>query len=154
MVLKWNRKQQILGTGRLYEIKVDVRLYYIKSFHAKCKFHDYTKVKLWNGFGVKWKWLIAKFYCYIKSKPLIVCNGWQKSEIWKKLKENWKENSYYIECRVKHCFRNSHLVLLRNENAPRLIRNSWENTILRSEKFFSNLRMAAFSTNCFLLPLK
>ena len=44
----------ILGTGRFHEIKVDVRLFYMKSFHAKCKFHNYTKVKLWNGFGVKW----------------------------------------------------------------------------------------------------
>ena len=54
MVPKWNRKQMILGTSRLYEIKVDVRLPYMKSFHAKCKFHDYMKIKLWNGFGVKW----------------------------------------------------------------------------------------------------
>ena len=54
MVPKWNHKQMILGTGRFYVIKMDVRLSYMKSFHAKCKFHDYTKVKLWNDFGVKW----------------------------------------------------------------------------------------------------
>ena len=47
-------QQMRLGTGRLYVIKMDVRLSYMKSFHAKCKFHDYTKVKLWNDFGVKW----------------------------------------------------------------------------------------------------
>ena len=44
----------ILGTGRLYEIKKDVRLCYRKSFQAKWKFHDYTKIKPWNGAGVKW----------------------------------------------------------------------------------------------------
>ena len=54
MVFKWNRRQIRLGTGRLHEIRVDVRLSHIKSFHAKCKFHDYTKAKLWNGFGAKW----------------------------------------------------------------------------------------------------
>ena len=54
MVLKWNRKQMILGTGRLYKIKVDIRLSYMKSFHAKYKFHVYTKIKPWNGFNVKW----------------------------------------------------------------------------------------------------
>ena len=43
----------ILETGRLYEVKVDVRLSYMKSFHAKWKFHDYTKVKLSNDFGIK-----------------------------------------------------------------------------------------------------
>ena len=43
----------ILGTGRLYEIKVDVRLSYMKSFHAKWKFHDYGKIQLWNDFDVK-----------------------------------------------------------------------------------------------------
>ena len=43
----------ILGTGRLYEIKADARLSYMKSFHAKLKFHDYTKIKLWNDFEVK-----------------------------------------------------------------------------------------------------
>ena len=46
MVLKLNRKQMMLRTGRLYEIKVDVILSYVKSFHAKCKCQDYTKVKL------------------------------------------------------------------------------------------------------------
>ena len=91
MVLKWNRKQMILGTGRLYEIKVDVRLSYMKWFHAKCKFHDYTKVKPWNGFGLKWsdcKTGLQNFFCYTKSKPQIVCNGWQKSEISGKLNKN------------------------------------------------------------------
>ena len=44
----------IIKTDSLYEIKMDVKLSYMKSFHAKCKFHDYTKVKLWNGFGIKW----------------------------------------------------------------------------------------------------
>ena len=33
----------ILGADRLYEIKVDVKLSYMNSFHAKCKFHDYMK---------------------------------------------------------------------------------------------------------------
>ena len=54
MMLKWNRKQMTLGTGGLYEIKVDVRFSYMKSFHATWKFHGYTKIELWNGFGVKW----------------------------------------------------------------------------------------------------
>ena len=53
MVLKWNRKHMILGTGSLYEIKVDVRLSHMKSFYAKWKFHDYTKIKLWNDFDLK-----------------------------------------------------------------------------------------------------
>ena len=137
--MKWqtndSRKRR---KGRLYEIKVDVRLSYMKSFHAKCKFHDYSKVKLWTGFGVKWNW-IAKFYCYTKSKPRIVCNRWQKSELSEKFKENiilnlfeWLKKTYesvfvekkilIIECRVKHCFRKSHFALLQNKNAPRLIK--------------------------------
>ena len=36
----------IIGIGKLYEIKMDVRLSYMKSFYAKYKFHDYTKGKL------------------------------------------------------------------------------------------------------------
>ena len=35
-----------LGTGGLYEIKVDVRFSYMKSFHATWKFHGYTKIEL------------------------------------------------------------------------------------------------------------
>ena len=52
IVLKWNHKQMILGTRRLYVIEVDVRLSYMKYFHGNWKYHDY--VKIWNGFGVKW----------------------------------------------------------------------------------------------------
>ena len=54
MVLKQNGKQMILGTGRLYEINVDVRLSYMTSFHAKWNFHDCMKIKFWNDFGAKW----------------------------------------------------------------------------------------------------
>ena len=53
MVLKWNRKQIILGTGKLYEINVDVRLSCMELFHAKWKFYDYRKIKLRNDLGVK-----------------------------------------------------------------------------------------------------
>ena len=35
--------KSILGLGGLYEIKVDVRLSYMKPFHAKWKFHDYKR---------------------------------------------------------------------------------------------------------------
>ena len=48
-----NGKQMILGAGRVYGIKVDGRLSYMKSLHAKWKFHDYTIIKLWNDFYIK-----------------------------------------------------------------------------------------------------
>ena len=50
-----------------HEIKVDVALSTIKPLLAK--------------------WVV-KFYDYIKPKPEIVCNGWQKSGITEKLKED------------------------------------------------------------------
>ena len=34
-------------------MKGAVRLSYMKSFHAKCKFYDHTKIKLGNDFDVK-----------------------------------------------------------------------------------------------------
>ena len=46
---------------------VDIQFSVIKPLHAK--------------------WIV-KFYDYIKSKPEIVCNGWRKSGITKKLKED------------------------------------------------------------------
>ena len=96
----------------------------------------------------KMKWLYnwtAKFYGYTKSKSQIACNEWQKSEISEKLKEDiilnlfkWlkkpcklrfvKMKKFIIECRVRHCFRNSHLEVLRNKNAPRLIKKIFVET--------------------------
>ena len=34
----------LLGTGRLYKMKGAVKLPYMKSLHAKWKFHDYMKI--------------------------------------------------------------------------------------------------------------
>ena len=48
-------------------LMVDIQFSVIKPLHAK--------------------WIV-KFYDYIKSKPEIVCNGWRKSGITKKLKED------------------------------------------------------------------
>ena len=52
---------------RSHEVSLDVRLSVVKPLHAK--------------------WAV-KFYDYIRSKPAIVINGWRKSGIVEKLKEN------------------------------------------------------------------
>ena len=49
----------------------------------------YKKIKLWNGFGVKWsdcKTGLRNFMVTLKSQ--IACSEWQKSEISKKHKDD------------------------------------------------------------------
>ena len=135
------------------------------------------KVKLWNGFGVKWsssKTGLQNFtVSCTKSKPQIVSNGWQKSEISRKIKENiilslfkWLKKPYkWIFVERKILLKSVALnivsetkplsIILQNKNALRLIRK-----LLRkhhAEKlnfFFSCPRRAVFPTNGFLLVLK
>ena len=64
-----------------------------------------------------------------------------------------RKNRNILECRLKHCFRNNYLEVLRN-NVPRLIKKFLRKHHAEKGNFFSNLRRAAISTNCFLLVLK
>ena len=85
-----------------------------------------------------------KFYGYTRSKSQLTCNKWQKPEISEKLKEDiilnlfkslkkpyqslfLKGKNFIRESRVKHCFRNSYLEGLHNENAPGLIKKFLRN---------------------------
>ena len=77
----------ILGTGRLYEIKADARLSYMKSFHAKLKFHDYTKIKLWNDFEVKLSDCKTGLRNFVVTLNIQVSNSLQwMAKIWDKWK--------------------------------------------------------------------
>ena len=129
----------MLGAGRLYEIKVDVRLYKFISCKMETSWLHENRTLKWLWRKIKWlqNWIV-KFHGYTKCKPQIACSEWQKSEIKEKLKEDinlnllkWLKKPYeshfverknfIIEYRVKHCFRNSQLKVLQNINAPRLI---------------------------------
>ena len=91
----------------------------------------------------------------------IACNEWQKSEISEKLKEDiilnlfkWlkkpcklrfvKMKKFIIECCVRHCFRNSHLEVLRNKNAARLIRKFMRKHHAEKWKLFLKSRKSCF----------
>ena len=129
----------ILGAGKLYGIKVDVRFYKFISCKMEISWLHENQTLKWLWRKIKWlqNW-IAKFHGYTKSKSQIACSEWQKSEIKEKLKEHinlnllkWlkklyeshfvERKNFIIEYRVKHCFRNSQLKVLQNINASRLI---------------------------------
>ena len=52
-------KEQLDAGKQSHEVKVEVKISLIKPLHAK--------------------W-VTKFYDYIRSKPEIVCKGWEKSD--------------------------------------------------------------------------